>query len=99
MEPANRVALLLFAFLLAPLAAAYAASVSELLGTPLKDLRGETAGTLEEVIVDVRAGRVAYLILGFMISAAAPARCDGTGVRSSMNRFTPSIMISRLLTP
>ena len=27
--------------------------------------------------------------------AAAPAQCDGTGVRDSMNRFTPSIMISR----
>jgi sporulation protein YlmC with PRC-barrel domain len=40
-----------------------AARASELLGKPVQDLRGEPAGKVSEMIVDVRDGRVAYLMV------------------------------------
>ena len=36
-----------------------------------------------------------FASIGIVVYGAAPARCGGTGVRSSMNRFTPSMAISR----
>jgi sporulation protein YlmC with PRC-barrel domain len=44
-------------------AGAQAAAVSELIGERLRDLRGETVGAVQELIVDVREGRVLYIIV------------------------------------
>jgi sporulation protein YlmC with PRC-barrel domain len=42
---------------------ANAALVREMLGDPVQNLRGEEVGTVEELIVDVRAGRVVYVVI------------------------------------
>jgi sporulation protein YlmC with PRC-barrel domain len=46
-----------------PAMQARAAAVSGLLGDPVENLRGEKVGVVEELIVDVSAGRVAYVIV------------------------------------
>lgn len=53
---------LLSVILLFP-ASAGAAAVSGLIHDRVKTLRGEPLGTVEELIVDVRAGRVAYVVI------------------------------------
>lgn len=44
-------------------AGAHAAMVSKLLDQPLRNERGEPAGAVEDLIVDVRNGRVLYLVM------------------------------------
>jgi sporulation protein YlmC with PRC-barrel domain len=54
--------LLMSVFLLLP-AFAGAATVSGLIHDRLETLQGEPLGTVDELIVDVRAGRVAYVVI------------------------------------
>lgn len=42
---------------------AFAASASALLGEPVRNLQGERVGTVEDLIIDARAGRVLYVIV------------------------------------
>jgi sporulation protein YlmC with PRC-barrel domain len=46
-----------------PATQAGAATVSGLLGDAVQNLRGEKVGAVEELIVDVRAGRVVYVVV------------------------------------
>jgi sporulation protein YlmC with PRC-barrel domain len=55
--------LLLYVLLLGLAGAARAASVTQLLDRPVQNERGAPAGTVTELIVDVEAGRVLYLVL------------------------------------
>lgn len=56
-----RSALALLILLGAP--AAHAASAAALLDRPVRNLQGERVGTIEDLIIDARAGRVLYVIV------------------------------------
>jgi sporulation protein YlmC with PRC-barrel domain len=59
-----QLALALLLALALPLAAqADAVAAGTLIGRPIQDLRGGAAGTVEDLIVDVRDGRVVYVIV------------------------------------
>lgn len=51
------------AFLLLSLDAARAASVNDLVGNAAYDLKGQRIGAIEELVLDVRQGRVLYVIV------------------------------------
>lgn len=57
------VAAVLVAVALLASAAAHAAAASALIGAEVRDVRGETAGKVQDLIVDVRDGRVLYVIV------------------------------------
>jgi sporulation protein YlmC with PRC-barrel domain len=64
---------------------AHAAIASELLGQPLKSTQGEPLGTLEDLIVDVRDGRVLYLVVkGEQRFRTLPVRALGEDLRLDM---------------
>jgi sporulation protein YlmC with PRC-barrel domain len=87
----------LVAAMLAVAQDAAAASVSRLLGEPLRNERGETIGGLSDLIVDVRDARVVYLIVDAgerfftlpMRALGSDMRLD-MGLRGEAARFDPA---------
>lgn len=65
---------------------AQAASVNELIGEPLRNEQGATVGALSDLIIDVKEGRVVYLIVeGPERFYALPIRALGADRRLDMD--------------
>ena len=66
--------------------AAHGAMVSETLGDPVENQRGEKVGAVDDLIVDVRAGRVLYVIVDAQDRFyTLPVRALGEALRLDMD--------------
>lgn len=65
---------------------AYAIGVSEVIGAQAKSLEGKSVGALQDLIIDVRAGRVLYVIVeGAQRHVTLPLRALGDGMALDMS--------------